>query len=285
MGTTEDARTFDRLKWLLANPRMPENRSGRDLPLIVPGAEPFYLPGGPTGCLLMHGFTAMPDEVRWLGDYLSAQGHSVLGLRLAGHATHPRDLAHTRWTDWLVSVEDGLAILRATTERTVLVGLSMGGIVTLLAAARYPVAGAVALSTPYHRFRSGTVWRMRLLRWLRPTVHKPLPEQHPTLPARREAGYPAYPQFPTRILLELAELQAAMRAALPRVRVPVLLVHSQADGAVPFGEMQCIYDHLGTADKEMLPLEGFDHAVVRDPKRRVVFEAIAAFVARVGAGR
>jgi carboxylesterase len=252
------------------------------LPLLVPGAEPFYLPGGPTGCLLMHGFTAMPDEVRWLGDYLSAQGHTVLGLRLAGHATHPRDLARTRWTDWLASVEDGLAILRGATERTVLVGLSMGGVVTLLAAACYPVAGAVALSTPYGSFSPRTLWRVRLLRWLRPLVRKPLPERHPTLPERREAGYPAYPQFPTRILLELPALQAAMQAALPRVQVPVLLVHSQADAAAPFGEMQRIYDHLGTADKEMLPLEGFDHAVVRDPKRGVVFAAIAAFVARIG---
>jgi carboxylesterase len=255
-----------------------------DLPLIVPGSEPFYLPGGPVGCLLMHGFTAMPDEVRWLGDYLSERGHTVLGLRFAGHATHPRDLARTRWTDWLASVEDGLAILRGTTQRTVLVGLSMGGVVTLLAAARYRVAGAVALSTPCDRFTPGMVWRIRLLCWLRPRVRKPLPERHPTLPERREAGYPAYPQFPTRILLELAALQAAMQAALPRVRVPVLLVHSRDDGAVPFGEMQRIYDRLGTRDKAMLPLEGFDHAVVRDPKRALVFEAIADFVARVGAG-
>lgn len=265
---------------------MPENRGGMGLPLIVPGAEPFHLPGGPTGCLLMHGFTAMPDEVRWLGDYLSAQGHTVLGLRLAGHATHPRDLVRTRWTDWLASVEDGLAILRAATERRVLVGLSMGGIVTLLAAAHYSVAGAVALSTPYQGFSARQVWVMRWLRWLRPRVRKPLPEQHPTLPERREASYPAYPQFPTRILLEVAALQSAMRSALPQVHVPVLLVHSQADAAVPFGEMQRIYDRLGTADKQMLPLEGFDHAILRDPKREVAFDAIAAFVARVaGASR
>jgi pimeloyl-ACP methyl ester carboxylesterase len=104
---------------------------------------------------------------------------------------------------------------------------------------------------------------------------------HPTLGPRREAGYPAYAELPTRILVELAGLQAEMRAALGSVRVPVLLIHSRQDAAAPPDSMPQIYQALGTEDKEMLWLEGFDHAVVRDPKRAEAFEAIAAFLERV----
>jgi esterase/lipase len=35
-------------------------------------------------------------------------------MRLNGHATHPDDLERTYWTDWLVNVEDGLALVRQT---------------------------------------------------------------------------------------------------------------------------------------------------------------------------
>ena len=51
---------------------------------IMPGAEPFYFSGDRTGCLLIHGFTGTPNEMRWLGTQLSTAGHTVLGVRLAG---------------------------------------------------------------------------------------------------------------------------------------------------------------------------------------------------------
>ena len=106
--------------------------------LIVPGAEPFFFPGGPVGCLLLHGFTAMPEEMRWLGEALAGHGHTVFGVRLAGHATSPADLARTRWTDWLISVEEGLAFLAGVTDQVFLVGQSMGGMIALVAAAALP---------------------------------------------------------------------------------------------------------------------------------------------------
>ena len=79
---------------------------------IIPGAEPFFFPGGSTGCLLVHGFTGTPKEMRAMGEYLHQRGFSVLGVRLTGHATRPEDLQRARWQDWLLSVEDGWQLLK-----------------------------------------------------------------------------------------------------------------------------------------------------------------------------
>ena len=249
---------------------------------IVPGSEPFYFPGGATGCILMHGFSAMPEEMRGLGEFLSGQGHTVLGLRLAGHATHPSDLKRTRWTDWLLDAESGLALLEDACERIVLIGQSMGGVIALAAAAHYKVQAVVALSTPYGiapaaRFSD----RIRLL--LHPTIDnrvKRFPPEHP-LHQRRELDYPAYPEFPSHILGELGMLVAAMAVSVPQVRVPVLLMHSKDDKSVPFECMGKIYAQLGTAQKERLALEGMDHSLVCDLKREVVFEAVERFLKKV----
>jgi len=250
------------------------------MPFVVPEAGSFLLPGGPIGCLLVHGFTSMPEEMRWLGDDLAQRGYTVLGVRLAGHATHPRDLARTRWEDWMISVEEGLALLGGITEQAFVLGLSLGGNVTLLAAAHYPMKGAVVMSTPYRTLSRGSLLALRLASWLRPLVRKGVP-QHPTLGERREADYPAYAEYPTRILFEVVRLQAKVREALAAVKVPVLLIHSQQDAAVPAESVQQISDHLGTSDKEVVLLEGFDHALVRDPRREEVFEVIADFIGRV----
>jgi len=42
--------------------------------MIIPTAEPFYFPGNKIGCLLVHGFTGTPKEMRWMGEYLGSSG-------------------------------------------------------------------------------------------------------------------------------------------------------------------------------------------------------------------
>ena len=249
---------------------------------LVPGSEPFFLPGDSIGCLLLHGFSSMPEEMHPFGEYLGAMGYTVLGARLSGHATHPDDLKHTRWTDWLEDVEDGLAVLSRTCTRRVLIGQSLGGMIALTAAAQMEVAGVVGLSTPY-----GTPSGERLIDYLQrlrhSTIHKNVPRfpsDHP-LYHRRELNYPAYPEFPSHILPEMDRLAVAMVTALPQVNVPVLLIHSRDDQNVPFSCMRSIYDHLGTQRKEMLPVEGMDHSLVMDPKRQLVFDAVARFMAEI----
>jgi Esterase/lipase len=95
------------------------------------GAEPFLYQGNDTGCLLLHGYTGTPFEMRMLADHLHQAGYTVLAPRLFGHATQPQDMNRARWQDWMASVEDGLNLLKTCTRRQVVMGLSMGGMLTL----------------------------------------------------------------------------------------------------------------------------------------------------------
>jgi carboxylesterase len=245
---------------------------------IIPTAEPFYFPGGPTGCLLVHGFTGAPKEMRWMGEYLSSQGHTALGVRLAGHATQPADLVRTRWSDWLASVEDGYHLLHGSCSRVYICGLSMGGILSLLFASRFPVDGVIAISTPY---ALPGEWRLRFikpLRWLMPHVSKGSPDWHNPEAARDHVDYPNYP---TRSILELQKLLIEMRRGLPSIKAPVLLVHSRQDGGVSPHNMQQIFEALGTTDKHMLWVENSGHVIPREPERQRLFEAAEAFIQRV----
>src|SRR5438067_848466 len=103
---------------------------------IMRGAEPFYYKGDRVGCLLIHGFTGTPNELRWLGEQLAGDGRTVLGVRLAGHGTSEADMNHTRWSDWYQSALDGYRQLRAECERVIVGGLSMRGMLSALLAAR-----------------------------------------------------------------------------------------------------------------------------------------------------
>lgn len=246
---------------------------------IIPTAEPFFFPGDEMGILLVHGFTGTPKEMRSMGEYLAAQGHTVLGIRLPGHATQPEDMLRMRWQDWLHAVEDGYHLLHSAGKRIFIMGLSMGGILTLTAAASLPVRGAVAISTPYSLPDDPRLPYIKLLANLKPRLPKGPDDWHD--PAMRQA-HVDYPQYPTRAIAELRDLLEVMRQALPKVTVPVLLVHSRADGGVAPENMTKIYERLGSVEKEMLWVEQSGHVVTRDLERERVFAAAEAFVRRVG---
>jgi carboxylesterase len=50
--------------------------------MLIKTTEPFFFPGNDTGCLLIHGFTGAPTEMRPLGEFLAGKGYTVLGVRL-----------------------------------------------------------------------------------------------------------------------------------------------------------------------------------------------------------
>ena len=93
--------------------------------------QPFAYDRGPIGCVLLHGFTAAPKEMRALGSYLAARDYTVRGVRYAGHGTRPQDLASTTWHDWVASAEAAVAELRGRCSQVWSIGLSLGGLISL----------------------------------------------------------------------------------------------------------------------------------------------------------
>lgn len=252
--------------------------------MIIPSAEPFFFPGkdDQPGCLLVHGFTGAPKEMRWMGEYLSRQGYPSLGVRLAGHATRPEDMIRSRYIDWMNSVEDGYHLLCGVTDRIYLIGLSMGGILSLLMASRLKVAGVVAMSTPYKIPVNYPSWLLRLISKI--VLYQPKSKETPGESWYDKAAFTehvSYPQNPIRSGAELQLLLSEMRAALPKIDVPVLLIHSKNDMYVLPENVERIYTDLTTLDKTKVFVTEAGHVITRDAARSEVFELAKDFIQRV----
>jgi carboxylesterase len=254
--------------------------------LIIPTAEPFFFPGKGTnasiGCLVTHGFTGAPKEMRWLGEYLNKQGYTVCGIRLAGHATQPEDMIHSRWRDWLISVEDGYSLLRSCCKQIFLLGLSMGGVLSLTSAGRLPIQGVVAMSTPYALPEDPRLRFTRLLSIFVPYMPKGGGEPGADWFDKSSwKQHISYPKNPVRSVYELNALLGEMRRSLSQVKVPALLIHSRDDNYVIRDSMEKIYAALGSTDKQMLWVKGGGHVITEEPTRDMVFKAAADFIKRV----
>lgn len=256
---------------------------------IIPTAEPFLFTGEATksACLLIHGFTGTPKEMRGMGEFLNQHGYSCLGVRLTGHATHPEDMIRSTWTDWVASVEDGYHLLRGLSERIFLVGLSMGGILSLLMSTRLDVLGVVALSTPY---KLPDDPRLRHIEWISKIVpYMPKSDEEPGsswFDKNAWNDHVSYPQNPVRSIGELNKLLGEMRLALPQVQVPVQLIHSRNDDYVVRDSMEMIYEDLVNAsDKTRLYVTGSGHVLTRDAAHPQVFQSALEFIQRVESSR
>lgn len=254
------------------------------MPQIIPTTEPFLLNGNRTGVLLTHGFTGTPKEMRWMGEYLNREhGYTCLGVRLAGHATRPKDMVRSRWTDWTASVEDGYNLLRGLTERVILAGLSMGGVLSLLMSTRLEVAGVVAMSAPYQLPAEFPAWQIKLMSYFKSYIRKS--RETPDAGWFDKEAFKehiSYPLNPIRSAAELEILLARMRSALPKINVPVLLIHSRDDAYVRAENLEKIFASLTVADKTKLLVTGSGHVLTRDAAREQVFAAAAEFLQRVG---
>lgn len=198
-------------------------------------AAPFELGGGDDACLLIHGFTGSPWDMRPLGEGLAARGFHVRGLRLPGHASTPDALSQVTHRDWEEAVESALLSLK-NFRHVFVAGLSMGALLSIVLAARHQdrvhglalMAPALHFHHPYLRSLK-RLQRLPLLQILRPRLAKQTTDLED--PAER-AEAPLLPYVPSVRLRDLWWVQDAARAALPLVRTPVLVATATHDHVV-----------------------------------------------------
>ena len=199
--------------------------------MLLPGAEPFAFDGGPTGALLVHGFTGCPASMRAWGEFLAAAGLTVVGPRLPGHGTRVEDMAATRWEDWYAEAERSYTALRARCDEVFVMGLSMGAALVLRLVETHPgeIAGAVLVNAAI----ASNDRRLVLL-----PVLKHLVKTFPGIandikkPGVTEVAYDRMPLKPVASMLDGWK---DVRADLGKVDCPVLHFHSREDHVVDPG--------------------------------------------------
>jgi carboxylesterase len=246
-------------------------------PFLDPSA--FELPGGPVGCLLIHGFTGSAVEMRPMGDYLAAHGLTVSAPLLPGHGTTPEDLARVTWQDWYGHVERAFDALQGRCEKVFVAGFSLGSELALHVAAQRRMDGVICLS-PALLVRD---WRIRLVSLLRYVI-KAMPKdpdpQHSDMTDKEALkGFWSYEVHPVAAAYQLYLLQKVVRSELGHIRTPILIIYATRDMSIHPQSGPTLYKEIGSADKEQLVLHNSGHGIVLDVERETVFLKVCDWIA------
>ncbi len=241
---------------------------------VLPGAEPVDLPGGPVGVLLSHGFTGTPQSMRPWGEHLAAAGLTVSVPRLPGHGTRWQDMNRTRFSDWYGELERSFDDLRSRCESVFVMGLSMGGTLTLrLAEERADqVAGIVVVNASLASERKDVK--------LAPLLSKVLPSMPGIASDIKKPGATelAYDKVPLRALVSLQKAWPVVCGDLSRITCPVLVYRSRTDHVVEPISGRVLMQGLTGGTVEERVLEDSYHVATLDNDAPTIFEGSLEFV-------
>lgn len=237
----------------------------------APQCQPFDLEGGRHGVLLIHGFTGSAAHMRLIGEELHAQGFTVKGINLPGHATSMSDMTNYSWQDWLHAAKAAFIELKERCDHVSVAGLSMGGVLTLLLAEQMDVTAIAPISAP-------TATQNKLLALtgvFHPFVKTIMWGDDSQRAKLMDLNYHyGYQGFPTRSGADLYKLITMARRNLHAITCPVLVVQSHADETIAPESAETIMAGVSSQRKGVMWLEMVPHVCTISPEYKRIAQEI-----------
>ncbi len=242
--------------------------------MVLKGAEPFSLEGNNVGCVLIHGLSSSPADVRPVGEFLNSKGYTVTAPLLPGHGTQIEDMFHYSWQDWYHQLEKTYESVAKKCSEVYLLGFSLGGLLVLQGAARgLPVTGIVSMAAPIYM---GNRWAS-----LVPFAKgiKKYGKKEKSANAFSDSGRIVYDRWVLHSVHEMLKLKDNIRRELPNIDKPVLIVHSKDDTVALPASAGYIHGSLTGAPFKMLKwLSRSEHIITMGPEKEEMFEQVDFFI-------
>ncbi len=228
------------------------------------------------GILLVHGLNGSTHDMDELSELFYAQGMVTENILLPGHGTHVRDMLAQGWPQWAEAVLQEVRSLKERCDIVFLIGHSLGGALCLHAAAHEEVAGVITMCAPLHMHPwTGLGVRLALrftpiLPTIREDVRDPI--------ARRRYTRDVYRWTAVAPVESMLRFLPQLRAELPTIQAPALIMVALHDHVVPARDGQEIYRRIGSAEKYLVTLYQSYHVIMKDHDREEVFSKAMAFV-------
>ena len=240
---------------------------------------------------LVHGLGEHSGRYPTLVDTLTAAGFAICSCDLRGHGRSPGKRGHVmQWDEYL---EDVRGLLLATGQMApgsplFLFGHSMGGLIALNYAIRYPqglhgvIASAPALTQP--KVNPLKLQAARALSRIKPAM--PFDNGLDATGISRDAAevqkYQADPlvhaKVSARWATEFGQAIDWTQAHAGDLRVPLLIYHGTADRLVPIDGSRTFLAHVTLTDKQWIEWPDGYHEAHNDLDRQAVCAAVLAWL-------
>jgi carboxylesterase len=264
----------------------------------------FFFKGGNKAVLLIHGITGTPSEMRYLGSCLDKGGYTAFCNTLPKHCNTLNELKKVTWQEIADACTEDLMRLKQEFSQVFVAGLSMGALMGVHLACKFPseVSGVIALApTLFYdgwanykgKFLLNFVWHIPFLRnaidvresWPYGLKDENLRNKIDSFYKNAKASqfYEKVflfgsPFFPIACLYQAHLFAQVVKKELSRVEKPILIIHAREDDMTSPKNAQYIYDNIASQKKYFVLLEDSYHMITIDKEKDRVAQETVEFL-------
>jgi carboxylesterase len=218
------------------------------------------------GCLLIHGFGGDPGEVEPLAGFLANKGITAICPVLKGHTGKKADLRGIRYRQWIESAEEGLKTLSSQCTDIVVIGFSMGGLISVSFPYSSQIKGIVLLNTPIYPWNLKQMG-MNLIKDLKKQSYDHL---------RFYAS--SMEKIPLSAVIEFLKFLHTAKPLFNGLKYPLFIGQSLMDDTVQPRSADYIYRNTPLSDKSLFYYGGAGHIICCSKAAPGLFKDILMFV-------
>ncbi|NHK32249.1 MAG: alpha/beta hydrolase [Asgard group archaeon] len=248
--------------------------TGGNYPIMENG-EPFFFERGKVGCLLCHGYTGTPNEMRGIGTYLTDNDITVLGPLLPGHGTIVEEMKKTTMDDYFNEYTKAYKKLKNYCDEIFICGHSLGGVLTLKFASENKVHGVITTATP--------IKFMRLEGFLLATIgpllkNLAIKKRRKELIEQKQHKIICYDSYPIGPAISFSKTIHKTRKQLPKIESPILIIQGVLDGKWIVDSSRIIFNEVKSKIKNLILLQKTSHVLTMGPEKEKVHSFILEFI-------
>lgn len=268
------------------------------------GKYNFFLKGGDTAVLLIHGITGTPSEMRYYAKALNKAGFTVYCNTLPRHCSTLNDLKKVTWQEIVDACIEDFKFLKQQYPKVFVGGISMGALMGIHLAYLFPseVSGVIALAPtlfydgwalhkgkvlmdimwhiPFIRdnvsIREGWPYglkdeesRENIERFYRSSKGRGL---------EKKALLFGSPFFPLANLYQHHLFTEVVKKELSSVKTPIMVIHAKEDDMTSIKNAHFVLEHIGSSDKTFIELDNSYHMITIDNDKDKVAEESVKFL-------
>lgn len=241
--------------------------------------------------LLAHGYAEHAGRYAYVAKRLTDAGYAIYAVDHWGHGASDGEGGFVpRFSAFLDGMSELLTLVEVNHGDTprLLLGHSMGGLIaTLFLIERQQAFVAAALSGPAilpaeppSRF---TVWISRFLSRFFPrlgvlSLDANGVSRDPAVVAAYQADPLVYGgKIGARLGKEFMDAMAVAQADAPKIRLPILIQHGEADRLTAPAGSRYLFEHVSSVDKRLEIYPGLFHEIYNEPERDAVLGDLIAW--------
>jgi carboxylesterase len=262
----------------------------------------FFLKGSSEkAVLLIHGITGTPSEMRYFGKGLNKAGFTVFCNTLPRHCSTLGELKKVTWQEIVDACIEDLKTLKKEYAQVFVAGISMGALVGVHLANKFPseVSGIIALAPTFFydgwALHKGKVfmhitWHIPFIRnaidiregwpyglkdeYTRENIERFYKHAKASNFSKKVFLFGS-PFFPMACLYQHYLFTKIVKKELASVKTPILIIHAKEDDMTSIKNAEYLLENIASENKSLVRLKDSYHMITIDKEKdRVIAQTV-----------